>query len=71
MPTISDSYLRHVAQFFELLGGGEKDGGWDKSGVSNARLAILPGLTHYTIFSSSVLASSVMPFLDAPIPGAK
>jgi pimeloyl-ACP methyl ester carboxylesterase len=61
----------HAVQFFEFLGGGKKDGGWDGSGLSNARLAILPGLTHYTIFSSPVLASTVTPFLDAPVPGAK
>jgi pimeloyl-ACP methyl ester carboxylesterase len=58
----------HAVQFFELLGGGKKDGGWDGSGISNARLAILPGLTHYTIFSSPALASTVNPFLDAPMP---
>src|SRR5882672_6212598 len=61
----------HAVQFFELLGGGKKDGGWDGSGISNARLAILPGLTHYTIFSSPVLVSTVTPFLDSPIPRAK
>ena len=43
----------HAVQFFELLGGGKKDAGWDGSGMSNARLAILPGLTHYNIFSSA------------------
>jgi pimeloyl-ACP methyl ester carboxylesterase len=51
--------------FFELLGGGKRDGGWDGSGMSNARLAILPGLTHYTIFSSPALVAVVSPFLDA------
>jgi pimeloyl-ACP methyl ester carboxylesterase len=61
----------HTVQFFELFGGGKKDGGWDGSGVSNARLAILPGLTHYTIFSSPALASTVTPFLDASTPRAK
>ena len=55
----------HGAQFFELLGGGKKDGGWDGSGISNSRLAILPGLTHYNIFSAPALASTVIPFLDA------
>jgi hypothetical protein len=30
----------HAVQFFELLGGGTKDGGWDGAGISNARLAI-------------------------------
>lgn len=61
----------HMVQFFELLGGGKKDAGWDGSGMSNARLAILPGLTHYNIFSSPALASTVTAFLDAPLPGAK
>jgi pimeloyl-ACP methyl ester carboxylesterase len=61
----------HAVQFFELLGGGKKNGGWDGSGMSIARLAILPGLTHYTIFSSPALPASVTPFLDAPMPGAK
>ncbi len=59
----------HAVQFFELFGGGKKDGGWDGSGMSNSRLAILPGLTHYTIFSSPMLASTVTPFLEAPMPG--
>jgi pimeloyl-ACP methyl ester carboxylesterase len=58
----------HAVEFFELLGGGRKDGGWDGSGMSKARLAILPGLTHYTIFNSPVLATSVIPFLAAPMP---
>ena len=61
----------HMVEFFELLGGGKKDGGWDGSGISNARLAILPGLTHYNIFLSPALAPTVMPFLDAPMPGTK
>lgn len=61
----------HAVQFFELLGGGKKDGGWDRSGMSNAQLAILPGLTHYTIFSSPTLASTIAPFLDLPMPRSK
>jgi pimeloyl-ACP methyl ester carboxylesterase len=61
----------HAAQFFELLGGGKKDGGWDGSGISTARLTILPGLTHYNIFSSPLLASTVTSFLDAQSRTAK
>lgn len=57
----------HAVAFFELLGGGKADGGWDGSGMSNSRLAILPATTHYTIFSSPALAAAVIPFLDAPI----
>ena len=56
-----------AVQFFELLGGGRRDGGWDGSGMSNVRLAILPGTTHYTIFASAQLASVVTQFLNAPI----
>ncbi len=58
----------HAVQFFELLGGGKGDAGWDGSGMSNARLAILPATTHYNIFFSPTLASTVTPFLDAPMP---
>jgi pimeloyl-ACP methyl ester carboxylesterase len=56
----------HAVEVFGLLGGGKKDGGWDGSGRSKARLAILPGLTHYTIFSDPALAAAVIPFLDTP-----
>lgn len=55
----------HAVQFFELLGGGKADAGLDGSGMSNARLAILPATTHYNIFSSPALAAAVTPFLDA------
>lgn len=56
-----------AVQFFELLGGSQRDGGWDASGMSHARLAILPGTTHYTIFSSPQLSGVVTRFLDTPI----
>src|SRR5258706_3913386 len=61
----------HAVQFFEFLVGGQKDGSWYGSGISNARLAILPGLTHYTIFSSPAFASTVTPFLQALTPGVR
>ena len=57
----------HMIEFFQLLGGGKRDGGLDGSGISNARLAILPGATHYTIFSSPWLVPTVTPFLDGPM----
>jgi pimeloyl-ACP methyl ester carboxylesterase len=56
----------HAVEFFGLLGGGKRDAGWDGSGMPDARLAILPGTTHYDIFYSPALASAVTPFLDAP-----
>jgi pimeloyl-ACP methyl ester carboxylesterase len=58
----------HAVEFFELLGGGKADAGWDGSGMSNAWLAILPATSHYNIFSSPMLVSTVTPFLDAPMP---
>jgi pimeloyl-ACP methyl ester carboxylesterase len=56
----------HAVELFGLLGGGQRDGGWDGSGRPKSRLAILPGLTHYTIFSDPALAAIVIPFLDEP-----
>jgi hypothetical protein len=38
---------------------------WDGSARSVARLAVLPGQTHYDIFGSPALAAAVTPFLDA------
>jgi pimeloyl-ACP methyl ester carboxylesterase len=58
----------HAVEFFQLLGGGQRDANWDRSGMSNSRLAILPATTHYYIFSSPLLAAAVIPFLDAPLP---
>jgi pimeloyl-ACP methyl ester carboxylesterase len=59
----------HIVEFFGLLGGGQRDAGLDGSGRPTAQLAIMPGLTHYNIGSSPPLATAVMPFLDAPMPG--
>ena len=56
----------HAVELFSLLGGGQRDGGWDGSGRPKSRLAILPGLTHYTIFSDELLASTALRFLDDP-----
>jgi len=56
----------HAVKFFELLGGGQRDGGWDGSGISRTRLAILPGLTHYTVFASASIVPTAVQFLDAP-----
>jgi len=59
----------HAVEMFALLGGGQRDGGWDGSGRPKSRLAILPGLTHYTMFNSPAVVAVAIPFLDeiAPI----
>ena len=36
------------------------------SGMSRARLAVLPGLTHYNINTSPALATAVTQFLETP-----
>ena len=54
----------HAVEFFGLLGGGKRDGGWDGSGRSNARLAILPGVTHYSMAIAPALAPAIISFLD-------
>ncbi len=61
----------HAVQFFELVGGGQRDAGWDGSGMPNSRLAVLPATTHYNIIDSPLLAPIITAFLDAPMPQDK
>jgi pimeloyl-ACP methyl ester carboxylesterase len=55
----------HIVKFYQLLGGGLKDAGWQREHMSKNRLAILPDLTHYDIFTSPRLASTVLPFVNS------
>jgi pimeloyl-ACP methyl ester carboxylesterase len=56
----------HYVEVFKLLDGGLRDGGWMGEGRAKGghALAILPGLTHYNIFSSPLLAAATLAFLD-------
>jgi pimeloyl-ACP methyl ester carboxylesterase len=54
----------HAVEFFGLLGGGQRDANWDRSGMTHHRLAVLPGVTHYDINVHPLLATSVESFLD-------
>ena len=56
----------HAVEVFGLLGGGKRDGGWDGSGRPKARLAILPGVTHYSMAIAPALPTTVIQFLDEP-----
>ena len=58
----------HAVELFGLLGGGQRDGGWDGSGRPKSSLAILPGVTHYTMAIAPGLSAAVIPFLDEPTP---
>jgi pimeloyl-ACP methyl ester carboxylesterase len=56
----------HYVEVFELLGGGQRDGGWMAEGRPDGghALAILPGLTHYNTFTSPLFAAVTLDFLD-------
>jgi pimeloyl-ACP methyl ester carboxylesterase len=58
----------HYVEVFWLLDGGKRDGGWMGEGrpAGGHALAILPGLTHYSIGDSPQLALTVLAFLDGP-----
>src|SRR5829696_3249115 len=49
-----------IVALYALLGGGLRDAGWDGSGRPRARLAILPGATHYDVFASPLLAPAIV-----------
>src|SRR5207244_12396224 len=55
----------HYVEVFKLLDGGLRDGGWMGEGRPKGghALAILPGLTHYNIFSSPLFAAATLDFL--------
>jgi pimeloyl-ACP methyl ester carboxylesterase len=56
----------HYIEVFKLLDGGLRDGGWMGEGRPKGghALAILPGLTHYNIGTSPLLAAVTLNFLD-------
>jgi pimeloyl-ACP methyl ester carboxylesterase len=56
----------HYVEVFNLLDGGLRDGGWMGEGRPKGghALAILPGVTHYNIFSSPLFAAATLAFLD-------
>ena len=56
----------HYVEVFQLLDGGLRDGGWIGEGRPKGghALAILPGLTHYNLFSSPLFGAVTLAFLD-------
>jgi len=57
----------HYVEAFKLLDGGLRDGGWMGEGRPKGghALAVLPGLTHYTLGMSPLFATVALDFLDA------
>jgi pimeloyl-ACP methyl ester carboxylesterase len=54
----------HVVKFYQLLGGGLRDAGWQREHMSQNRLAILPNLTHYEMGLAPQLVDTALPFLN-------
>ena len=54
----------HAVELFTLLGGGQRDAVWDRSGMTKHALAILPRVTHYDMNVVPALATTVAAFLD-------
>jgi pimeloyl-ACP methyl ester carboxylesterase len=58
---------QHIAEFFALLGGGVKEPGWQNTRLSKARLAIVPGYSHYNFVSATELAPIIDKYLADPL----
>jgi pimeloyl-ACP methyl ester carboxylesterase len=58
---------KHIAEFFALLGGGVKEPGWMNTQLSRARLAIIPGYSHYNFITSVELAPTIEKYLADPL----
>jgi hypothetical protein len=56
--------LEHVVEFYKLLGGGQKDAGWQREHIAKNRLAILPDVTHYDMFMQPAMVTTARTFLD-------
>ncbi len=56
----------HFVEIFELLDGGQRDGGWMGEGRPKGghALAIVPGTTHYNVFDSPLIVPIIRAFLD-------
>jgi pimeloyl-ACP methyl ester carboxylesterase len=63
--------MAHIAEFFALFGGGVRDAGWDAAPqFSRARLAIIPGYTHYNFAQGPDVARVIEAYLDQPTSSA-
>src|SRR6267143_4608953 len=58
----------HIVKFYQLLGGGLKDTGWQREHMSQNRLAILPNVTHYEMGLAPQMVDAALPFLNGQGP---
>jgi pimeloyl-ACP methyl ester carboxylesterase len=54
----------HAVEIYAALGGGQRDGGWDKSGLPKHQLAIVPGETHYSMADTPKIVPIITEFLS-------
>jgi pimeloyl-ACP methyl ester carboxylesterase len=59
--------MRHIVEFFALFEGGVRDAGWEgKPRYARARLAIVPGYTHYNFGQGPDVARVIEGYLEQP-----
>jgi pimeloyl-ACP methyl ester carboxylesterase len=57
--------MRHIAEFFALFDGGVRDAGWEGTPrLTRARLAIVPGYTHYNFGQGPDVARVIEAYLE-------
>ena len=54
----------HEVKFYQLLGGGLRDAGWQREHMAQDRLAILPNVTHYEMAFAPQMVDAALPFLN-------
>jgi pimeloyl-ACP methyl ester carboxylesterase len=57
----------HEVKFYQLLGGGLADAGWQREHISQNRLAILPNVTHYEMGVAPQMVDAALPFLNGEV----
>ena len=59
--------MKHITEFFALFGGGVQDAGWEGTPkLSRARLAIVPGYSHYNFGMGPDIARVIEAYLEKP-----
>lgn len=58
---------KRVAEIYATLGGGLKEPGWQNTQLSRARLAIVPGYSHYNFISSTEVPLIIEKYLADPL----
>lgn len=57
-------HIDKATEFFELLGGGAREGGWNREGMAESRFAVIPNQTHYEVVADPMVSDFAIPFLD-------